>query len=443
MVQGFLDNQNYYDSYLTPQGRAKGLLAKNLLDNATKSEPVYGWGQALAKVLAGGTAGYLMGKNANEEQKNIQSAPGDISNAYSGAADQWKNPDSGESVGPDKNANFSLLAGKSENPFVQNYGAQFGMANINSQLDTQNKIKYLQEEYKQKGELLPKEMAAIASMGGTGTNDSTDPMMRYANFMAAKKGQTGKKTWANADQTADTQDDNVLTGIFNSKQTINIMRDQMSKMDPSQFGPGSDALNKLKQYGAQIGALTPEQAAGVASLEDFNKFAAQNVAAQARTLPGRSTVFGLNLLSRANPGSNNTLQGTKTILDSLESFQKAQEDYTNAKRQFRVANNGSTNGFNQAYDAQLKAKEDAIPASPQSGGLTIGGGQQQSVVPIDANEPAMPQNMGNQMPEPPVIPGLRNPDIAAPMSRPQLPHPILSKYTSDQIAEYKRLRGMQ
>lgn len=152
-VQGFLSPDKSYDDYMSPDARMKQAIAQQLAGNATKSEPVYGWGQALAKVLQGGLAGYQLGHNADEASANMKSGPAELSNALTSAADQWKNPDTGESVGPDKMANFQSLASESDNPWVQQKAGEIGLKNVESDIDTESKKKLIDALYNRKAEL--------------------------------------------------------------------------------------------------------------------------------------------------------------------------------------------------------------------------------------------------------------------------------------------------
>lgn len=152
-VQGFLEPNKNYDDYLSPEQRMRQAVAQQLGANAVKSEPVYGWGQALAKVLQGGLAGYQLGHAADEAAENMKSGPGELSKALTSAADQWKSPDTGEMVGPDKMANFQSLASQSDNPWVQQKAGEIGLKNVESDIDTGQKKKLIDALYNRKEEM--------------------------------------------------------------------------------------------------------------------------------------------------------------------------------------------------------------------------------------------------------------------------------------------------
>lgn len=121
MANFYNTNEN---SYLSPSGRTRKTMANALLQNATKNEPVYGWGQALAKVLAGGVAGYQLGKGAKEEQENMSAAPQEIARAIKNGGEQWTDPDTGQKSGPVSPDTGTLLS-MSGNPAVQEMAPGF------------------------------------------------------------------------------------------------------------------------------------------------------------------------------------------------------------------------------------------------------------------------------------------------------------------------------
>lgn len=435
-TQGFLDNQNYYDAYATPQGRVRKQLANTLLTQATKSEPVYGWGQALAKVLAGGVAGWQMGDVADQEQKNMQSAPGDIASAYSSAADQWKNPDTGESVGPDKMQNFALLAGKSANPFVQSYGAQNAMAGIQNQqaaaLKKQELADTADQQIRAKNAELPDIVKMDQYYNGEGNQSaaggspalSADPntpplsapdrMNRLMELEAAKKGQGGQKLWSNANQQDVVQDQAKLDALRNSQILTKEMRKEITNADPSMFGPGSEKLNNLLSLGIQSGLIDSKdpRVNQIASLQDFNKLAAQNTVAQSGNLKGGAarSVTGLKLLTSGNPGNTNTVQGLNKILDSLDMVQNKQADYINGKTNYRSQPGklGAAQGWDEQYAKQI---EDELAAQQQN------------------NAPPAPQVLNAQPSNTLGAPGQPTPaEIKTLQSNPSVYAPLFDKY---------------
>lgn len=178
MVQGFLtpDANNPYGNYMGPEATTQNALAQQLMGNATKEEPVRGWGQALAKVLQGGLAGYVLGHNADEAQTNLKSAPGELAKAMSSAAEQWTDPDTGQKVGPDKMANMVSLTGASDNPLVNQAGPQIALKNIEDTMKFGNdvKLKNIEGEWALKA-AQAKANAEANSIYGTGGSTTPPP----------------------------------------------------------------------------------------------------------------------------------------------------------------------------------------------------------------------------------------------------------------------------
>lgn len=103
----------------SPDIKRRRAMSEALLGQAGKAEPVYGWGHALSKVLAGAAAAYNLKKT--DEAETAQRNQGLAEILGNTAAGQWKNPDTGEMVGATKEQNQQSILKNSANPITQNY----------------------------------------------------------------------------------------------------------------------------------------------------------------------------------------------------------------------------------------------------------------------------------------------------------------------------------
>lgn len=378
-----------YASYLSPKDRTKRALAGVLLQNATKEEPVRGLGQGLAKVLAGLAGGYVANQADADQKANIASAPQDISNAQNTAADQWTNPDTGQKVGPDKTQNTISLLSQSENPAVQNYATEYSQQLNKSNIEQNAKMAELLKQGEIKNNELTdtqKDAAAFGFLPKLNANGTQAPtgmippgpgnlppgqqnLNALTDFKAAMKGQGLKKTWAVPDQQDDTKDQTTLDASQQSQNTLNEAKSLLAKIGPNSglLGPGSDALIKAKQGALEAGLISPEDYQKVADTATLRKVLSAGIVSQARMIPGRATNLGLGLLQASNPSTANTSQDLSQIIDVVSKFQNEQADYINAKKSWRSSHQGTTDGFNQDYQAKQAAKQGTAAAPVGAG----------------------------------------------------------------------------
>jgi hypothetical protein len=110
-------NQSFFN--VSPKNARRQKMGEMLIENASKSEPVYGWGQALSKLLAAGVGAYTVDRAERDTEAERNQGYGEIMGTT--AADQWTNPDTGRKVGATKEENQTSILNNSDNPYTQQY----------------------------------------------------------------------------------------------------------------------------------------------------------------------------------------------------------------------------------------------------------------------------------------------------------------------------------
>jgi hypothetical protein len=72
-------NQSFFD--VSPKNARRQKMGQMLIENATKSEPVYGWGQALSKLLAAGAGAYTVDRAERDSEAERNQGYGEIMGA--------------------------------------------------------------------------------------------------------------------------------------------------------------------------------------------------------------------------------------------------------------------------------------------------------------------------------------------------------------------------
>lgn len=149
-------NQGYFN--VSPKTARRQKMGEMLIENASKSEPVYGWGQALSKLLAAGAGAYSV-KKADDSENEAAST---FADAASRAAPQWKNPDTGEHVGANYKQNLAQLLQESGNEDLASAASKYALEGGQNIEDRRNEV----EDATIKASVLPKEIRILQYLQG-------------------------------------------------------------------------------------------------------------------------------------------------------------------------------------------------------------------------------------------------------------------------------------
>lgn len=121
---------------VSPKTSRKQKMGELLLNNSTKAEPIYGWGQALAKALAIG-AGVNSLNKADESEAEAAEI---FSDSASKAAPQWIDPDTGTGKGKNYKQNLAQLLQESGNEDVASAASKYALEGGQGIEDRRNEV---------------------------------------------------------------------------------------------------------------------------------------------------------------------------------------------------------------------------------------------------------------------------------------------------------------